>query len=391
MINKRAIVIIIDGVGIGEMPDAVNYNDQGSNTLANTALAMNGLNLPALEKMGLGKIDSIKGIKDNLNAIANYGKMAEMSKGKDSTTGHWELAGLIVDKAFPTYPDGFPSEVIDEFRRRIKRDILGNKPASGTEIIKELGEEHVRTGKPIVYTSADSVFQIAAHENIISVQELYEMCKIARQILVGKHAVARVIARPFIGNNASDFKRTKSRKDFSVKPFNKILHQILQEHNIKTVGIGKINDLYAYAGIGKNIHTKTNAEGMAALLNELNETKAGFIMANLVDFDMLWGHRNDVKGFYEGLRKFDQWLPQFIDKLSDNDILIITADHGNDPTTISTDHSREYVPILVYGHDLKADQNIGTRETFADLQASIAEYFNVPSTGVGRSFLGLLN
>lgn len=391
MNKKRAIVIIIDGVGIGEMPDASKYGDQGSHTLANMASVVGGLHLPNLEKMGLGKIAVIDGVNGFLKASANYGKMAEMSKGKDSTTGHWELAGLIVKKPFPTYPDGFPPLVIDEFVRRINRGILGNKPASGTEIIKELGEEHVKTGKPIVYTSADSVFQIACHEEVIPLKELYNMCEIAREILTGEHAVARVIARPFVGRNANDFSRTKYRKDFSLKPFGRIMHQIFQDNGIKTVAIGKINDLYAYTGIEKSIHTKTNAEGMTAILNELDETKSGFIMANLVDFDMLWGHRNDPVGFYEGLKVFDQWLPKFIDKLNGNDILIITADHGNDPTTVSTDHSREYVPILIYGPGIKSDQNIGIRESFTDLQASLAEYFNVPSTGAGRSFLNLLN
>jgi phosphopentomutase len=391
MNRKRAIVIIIDGVGIGEMPDASNYGDQGSHTLANLASAVGGLHLPNLEKMGLGKIASINGLNSSLKALANFGKMAEMSKGKDSTTGHWELAGLIVDRPFPTYPHGFPPEVINEFEKKINRGVLGNKPASGTEILKELGEEHIKTGKPIVYTSADSVFQIAAHEEVVPLKELYNMCEIAREILTGKHAVARVIARPFIGNRANDFKRTKYRKDFSLKPFGRIMHQIFQDNGITTVAIGKINDLYALTGIDKSTYTKTNAEGMDALLKELDETESGFIMANLVDFDMLWGHRNDPAGFYEGLQKFDQWLPVFMNKLSGDDLLIITADHGNDPTTPSTDHSREYVPILVYSLGLKSDQNIGMRDTFADLQATLAEYFKVPSTGKGKSFLNLLN
>ncbi|HES59444.1 MAG: phosphopentomutase [Calditrichaceae bacterium] len=391
MNKKRAIVIIIDGVGVGEMPDASNYGDQGSHTLANMAAVVGGLHLPNLEKMGLGKIAPIQGLNGSLKALANYGKMAEKSKGKDSTTGHWELAGLIVNHPFPTYPEGFPKEVISQFERKIGRETLGNKPASGTEIIKELGEEHIKTGKPIVYTSADSVFQIAAHEEVIPLNELYDMCEIARKMLTGKHAVARVIARPFIGNTASDFSRTKYRKDFSLKPFGKIMHQIFQDNEIATVAIGKINDLYAFTGITKSTHTKTNTEGMSALLEELDETESGFIMANLVDFDMLWGHRNDPTGFYEGLKAFDQWLPLFIEKLNENDLLIITADHGNDPTTISTDHSREYVPVLAYGPGLKSDQNIGTRDTFADLQATLAEYFTVPSTGAGKSFLNLLN
>ncbi|MEJ2054278.1 MAG: phosphopentomutase [Calditrichaceae bacterium] len=389
--KKRAIVIIIDGVGVGEMPDAAKYGDEGSNTLSNMAKVLDGLNLPNLEKLGLGRIAEIKGLDNNLPVIGCYGKMSELSKGKDSTTGHWELAGLVVDKAFPTYPNGFPPDVINTFTNRINLQVLGNKAASGTEIIKELGEEHVKTGKPIVYTSADSVFQIAAHEQVIPVNKLYEICETAREILTGEHAVARVIARPFIGTNADNFTRTRARKDFSVKPFGRTLHQILQENGIQTVGIGKINDLYANTGIMKNIHTKSNTEGMAALSDELDKTKSGFIMANLVDFDMLWGHRNNPSGFYQGLREFDRWLPDFMKRLTPEDLLIITANHGNDPTTASTDHSREYVPILIYGRKVRSGQNIGVRETFADLQATLAEYFDVPSTGAGKSFLNLLN
>ncbi|MGD9897640.1 MAG: phosphopentomutase [Calditrichaceae bacterium] len=384
---KRAIVIILDGVGIGELPDAGIYGDEGSNTLSNLADNVGGLHLPNLEKLGLGKIFSIKGLRSDLQADGNYGKMAEISPGKDSTTGHWELAGLILDKPFPTYPKGFPADVIDEFTKLTGLEILGNIPASGTEIIKELGDEHVKTGKPIVYTSADSVFQIAAHDSIIPLEKLYELCQIARDMLTGEHAVARVIARPFDGNSAVDFARTKYRKDFSLEPFSKTIHQIFTETGIPTVGIGKINDLYARAGIAKSVNTKTNAEGMTAILNEMEETESGFIMANLVDFDMLWGHRNNPRGFYSALQEFDSWLPDFQSRLTENDLVVFTADHGNDPTTTSTDHSREYVPVVTFGPALKKDQNIGVRESFADLQATLAEYFNVGSTGFGKSFL----
>ncbi len=384
---RRAIILIIDGVGIGELPDADQYQDRGSNTLANLARHFNGLQLPNLERLGIGKIHPIPGIQSDLKAEANYGKMAEISPGKDSTTGHWELAGLILKEPFPVYPNGFPEEILNEFTRRTGYEVLGNKPASGTEIIKELGEEHLRTGKLIVYTSADSVFQIAAHQDVVPLEKLYEICKIAREILTGKHAVARVIARPFVGKSAEDFVRTPYRKDFSIKPFSKTILQILSENGWPTVGIGKINDLYAHTGIQKTVKTKNNQEVMQAILKELNETNSGLIMANLVDFDMLWGHRNDPEGFYQGLKQFDSWLPELEKSMAREDMVIITADHGNDPTTPSTDHSREYVPLLVFGKELKQDVNLGVRETFADVQAALSEYFDVPGTGNGKSFM----
>ncbi|WP_044281220.1 phosphopentomutase [Caldithrix abyssi] len=384
---RRAIILIIDGVGIGELPDADQYQDRGSNTLANLARHFNGLQLPNLERLGIGKIHPIPGIQSDLKAEANYGKMAEISPGKDSTTGHWELAGLILKEPFPVYPNGFPEEILNEFTRRTGYEVLGNKPASGTEIIKELGEEHLRTGKLIVYTSADSVFQIAAHQDVVPLEKLYEICKIAREILTGKHAVARVIARPFVGKSAEDFVRTPYRKDFSIKPFSKTILQILSENGWPTVGIGKINDLYAHTGIQKTVKTKNNQEVMQAILKELNETNSGLIMANLVDFDMLWGHRNDPEGFYKGLKQFDSWLPELEKSMAREDMVIITADHGNDPTTPSTDHSREYVPLLVFGKELKQDVNLGVRETFADVQAALSEYFDVPGTGNGKSFM----
>lgn len=388
--NRRVLIIIIDGVGVGELPDAAAYSDEGSNTLGNMARQLGGLNLPNLEALGLGKIAPIQGLGDQVKAIGGYGKMAEISPGKDSTTGHWELAGLILDQPFPTYPNGFPEEVIRKFKELTGYDVLGNKPASGTEIIKELGEQHLKTGQPIVYTSADSVFQIAAHDDVIPLKKLYEICEISRKMLTGKHAVARVIARPFVGDSARTFTRTKYRRDFSLEPVGKTMHVLLSEAGIDTIGIGKINDLYARAGIQHSIYTKTNQEGMAAISEALDTYQQGLIMANLVDFDMLWGHRNDVQGFYRGLREFDSWLPEVIQKLTADDMLVITADHGNDPTTPSTDHSREYVPVLVHGPSLGRDVNLGVRKSFADLQATIAEYFGIESTGQGESFLPLI-
>ena len=387
---KRAIVIIIDGVGIGAMPDAASYGDENSNTLGNIANKADGLNLPNLENLGLAKIYPISGMDSHIQAIANYGKLTEKSPGKDSTTGHWELGGLVLDQPFPTYPDGFPQEILNKFTEQTGFETIGNIAASGTEIIKEMGEEHIQTGKLIVYTSADSVFQIAAHGDVVSLEKLYEICKIARKLLTGKHAVARIIARPFEGKDRDTFVRTKYRKDFSLEPFSKTLHLNLKEQNWPTVGIGKINDLYALAGIQKSVYTKTNQEGMQAILDELDQTKSGLIMANLVDFDMLFGHRNDVPGFVGALESFDKWLPELLEQLVDEDILIITADHGNDPTTPGTDHSREFVPLLAYGPGLKQDQNIGVRKSFADLQATLAEYFDIKSTGNGTSFLPLI-
>lgn len=387
---KRALVIIIDGVGIGAMPDAAIYGDEGSNTLGNIAEKNSGLHLPNLQKLGLGKISYIKGMDSKVTAIANFGKLAEKSPGKDSTTGHWELGGLILDHPFPTYPHGFPTEILDEFSKQTGFETIGNVAASGTEIIKDLGEEHLRSGKLIVYTSADSVFQIAAHSDVLPLEKLYEVCAVARDILKGEHAVARVIARPFEGQDRETFARTKYRKDFSLEPFSKTLHLNLKEQHWPTVGIGKINDLYALAGIQKSVYTKTNQEGMQAILDELDQTKSGLIMANLVDFDMLYGHRNDVPGFAKALETFDTWLPGLLERLQQDDLLLITADHGNDPTTPGTDHSREFVPLLAYGTSLKQDQNIGVRESFADLQATLAEYFEVKSTGNGTSFLPLI-
>ena len=388
--NKRAIVIIIDGVGVGELPDAEKYGDTGSDTLGNLARETNGLSLPNLEKLGLGCIHPIKNVKCRENPIGSYGKLAELSPGKDSTTGHWELGGLVLDNPFPTYPAGFPDEILNLFTQKTGLKIIGNYAASGTEIIKELGEEHLKTGKPIIYTSADSVFQIAAHNDVIPLERLYEICEISREILQGNHAVARVIARPFVGKNKDDFVRTRYRRDFSLKPTGETLLKKLYKSHIPTIAIGKINDLYAGDGIGESLQTKSNFEGMQALFDSLNTFQNGLIMANLVDFDMLWGHRNDTAGFKQGLEQFDIWLGGFLEKLMQDDILIITSDHGNDPTTESTDHSREYVPILITGTKIRKGFNLGIRKSFADCQATLAEYFSVKKTPWGESFLQLI-
>jgi phosphopentomutase len=383
---RRVILIILDACAIGELPDARLYQDQGSNTLVNTAKAVGGLKLPNLERLGLGNIDTILGVNPNASAVANFGKMAELSVGKDSTTGHWEIMGLILKKLFPVYPHGFPPEIIGKFEKAIGRKVLGNKPASGTEIIKELGEEHIKSGKPIVYTSADSVFQVAAHEEIIPVDGLYKMCTIARNILVGKHAVSRVIARPFVGKPGA-FKRTERRKDFSLAPPSETVLDILKRNGIPVLGMGKIEDLFAGKGLTQSIHTKNNSDGMDKLVEAIRLFKTGLIFINLVDFDMLWGHRNNPSAFAAGLEEFDRRLPEITELLEKEDILIITADHGCDPTTPSTDHSREYVPVLVYGRSIASNINLGIRESFSDVGATIAEIFNVEGTGKGKSFL----
>ena len=383
---RRVVLIILDACGIGELPDAGLYQDEGSNTIVNTAKAVGGLKLPNLEKLGLGNIDTILGVNPNKSALANFGKMAELSAGKDSTSGHWEIMGLILKKPFPVYPHGFPPEIIRKFEETVGRGILGNKPASGTEIIKEMGEEHVRTGKPIVYTSADSVFQIAAHEEIIPVDELYKMCKIARKILVGEHRVARVIARPFVGKSGF-FQRTERRKDFSLAPPSETILDILKRNNIPVIGMGKIEDLFAGKGLTQSIHTKNNSDGMDKLVEAIRLFKTRLIFINLVDFDMLWGHRNNPKAFAAGLEEFDRRLPEITELLEKGDILIITADHGCDPTTPSTDHSREYVPLLVYGRSIASNVNLGTRESFSDVGATTAEIFGIKGTGCGISFL----
>jgi len=382
----RVILIILDSVGIGALPDADQYDDKGANTLVHTAEAVGGLNLKNLEKFGLGKIDKIKGLKDNIKSDAVYGKMMEQSVGKDTTTGHWELAGLVSKEPFPVYPNGFPDEIIDQFEEKIGREVLGNKPASGTVIIEELGKEHLETKKPIVYTSADSVFQIAAHEDIISVSELYEMCEIAREILQGEHGVARVIARPFEGE-LGNFNRTERRKDFSLAPPKETVLDKLKNNGIPVLAVGKIEDIFSNKGISQSNHTVDNMDSVDALLEFMQKEDKSFIFANLVEFDMVFGHRRNAQGYADALEDFDKRLPEIINSMNENDLLVITADHGCDPTYKGTDHTREYVPLLLYGDQVKKDYNINTRESFADLAQTTAEIFNLEKLEFGKSFL----
>ncbi len=373
-------LIILDGVGIGELPDAEKYGDKGSDTLSNIAKAVGGLNLPNLEKMGLGNIRDIKGIKRIDKPIASFGKLTEISKGKDSTTGHWEISGLFVDTDFSYFPDGFPNEIIDKFLKLTGcKGVLGNKAASGTEIIKELGDEHVKTGFPIVYTSADSVFQIAAHEEVIPLERLYEICQITRdKVLALPLLVGRVIARPFIGTSGS-FSRTTNRKDFSLDPPSDTILDLLYKKGITTVAIGKVNDLFNYRGIKFKEKTKSNSEGCFKLLEYTTKVQSSFMFANLVDFDVYFGHRNDPRGFAKALKEFDNFLPSFLDSLDETDAVVITADHGNDPTTSSTDHSREYTPLLFYRKG-KPGINLGVRKTFSDIGKTVGEFFNIQNS-----------
>lgn len=386
--TKKSILIVLDGVGIGELPDASLYGDQGSHTLANTAQVVGGLNLPHLERLGLGNIAPIQGVKPVPNPRASHGKMTEVSRGKDSTTGHWELAGLIIGREFPTFPGGFPESLLDTFLKVTgSGGWLGNTTASGTVIIQELGDEHVRTGFPIVYTSADSVFQIAAHEEVIPLDRLYEICRKTRdEICTGEYAVGRVIARPFIGTSGA-YTRTTNRRDFSLVPPAATLLDVLQLAGIDTVTVGKVDDLFAGRGVSKAFHTKNNAEGVRYIVDEGRRMKSGLIFANLIDFDTMYGHRNDPKGFAEALESFDIALPEILDTLSRDDLLIVTADHGNDPVTPSTDHSREYVPLLSLRSATGNGRNLGTRDTFADAGKTIADFFGIENNLAGESFL----
>ncbi len=381
------IVIILDGVGVGELPDAHLYSDEGSNTLANIANAVGGLELPHLASLGLGNIISIKGVTASSKPLAAYGKLKEISEGKDSTTGHWEIGGLYVDVDFSYYPDGFPEDMIQNFMRLTGcKEVLGNKAASGTEIIEELGDEHVKTGYPIIYTSADSVFQIAAHEEVIPLKKLYEICEITRhQVLHPPIMIGRVIARPFLGTSANYF-RTVNRKDFSLDPPSDTILDVLSKNDICTVGIGKINDLFNYKGIKTVEKTKSNEEGFRKIVEYQKQSTNSFLFANLVDFDVYYGHRNDPNGFAEELKAFDTKLPELLNLLDESDALIITADHGNDPTTPSTDHSREFIPLIFYRKN-KIGKNLGTRETFSDIAKTVADFFSVTNNLKGKSFL----
>ncbi len=380
-------LIIIDGVGIGELPDAKKYGDEGSNTLCNTASFIGGLDLPNLAGLGLGNIANILGVQPTSNPLASFGKLKEISNGKDSTTGHWELAGLNIQEEFSYFPNGFPQKIIYDFLSLTKCEgVLGNKTASGTEIIKELGDQHIKTGFPIVYTSADSVFQIAAHENIIPIDKLYEVCEITRnKVLKPPLNVGRVIARPFIGESGK-FLRTTNRKDFSLDPPGDTILDILFKNNINTSAIGKVNDLFNYRGIKLRLKTRSNAEGYNKILECCKNQKNTFIFANLVDFDVYYGHRNDPVGFAKALKEFDDFIPSLLDSLDESDSLIITSDHGNDPTDISTDHTREYVPILYFIKNMKGI-NLGMRNTFSDVGKTVADFFNIKNHLNGTSLI----
>jgi phosphopentomutase len=386
--NGKVVVVVLDGVGIGELPDAGQYGDAGSSTLSNTAEAVGGLTLPTLQALGLGNIAPIRGVAPAAKPGASFGRMAEKSRGKDSTTGHWELAGLVVEREFPTYPHGFPAPLMERFLSLTRcKGFLGNKTASGTAIIAELGAEHVRTGYPIVYTSADSVFQIAAHEAVIPLDRLYAICKATRDLVcVGDDAVGRVIARPFVGTEGA-FARTTNRKDFSLDPPGTTLLDLLNGSGIETVGIGKIDDLFANRGLTRSRHTRTNDEGIAELIVQSEEMRRGLIIANLGDFDTLYGHRNDPRGFARALEACDAALPRLLETVRPGDLLILTADHGNDPVMPSTDHSREYVPLLCLAGGQQVGNPLGTRASFADIAVTIAEFFGIPSPFPGTSFL----
>ncbi len=386
MAIDRVIVIVLDGLGVGELPDAGGYGDRGSQTLGHIASAVGGLALPNLASLGLGRLGAFKGIEPAAHRNGACGRMAERSCGKDTTTGHWEMMGLVLDRPFPVYPQGFPAEVMEPFEREIGRGTLGNRPASGTEIIKELGPEHIETGRPIVYTSADSVFQIAAHEEVVPVEELYSMCRSARQILKPPHDVSRVIARPFTGAPGR-FVRTERRRDFSVAPPGETLLDRLAKEKIQVVGIGKIEDIFAGRGIGRSIHTRSDMDGVDQTLRAVQEETSGLIFTNLVDFDTLYGHRNDVAGYARALEDLDARVPELLDSLRDADLLVFSADHGNDPTTPGTDHTREYVPVLCHHPRLNRPVDLGTRGSFADLGQTLAEIFRVGRLPAGESFL----
>lgn len=382
---ERVTLIVLDSVGCGDAPDAAAYGDEACNTLAHVAQAVGGLNLPNLGKMGLGHSTSIEGVQAPETAICAYGRLTESSAGKDTTIGHWELSGVIVDKPFPVYPCGFPADLIAEYEARIGRGTLGNYAASGTDIIKELGAEHMRTGKPIVYTSADSVFQVAAHEQVILIEDLYYFCQIARSMLTGKHAVARVIARPFVGQ-PGNFSRTERRKDFSLEPPSRTILDAVKSSGLDVMGVGKIEDIFARRGLTLSNHVGNNMDAVDAILKFLDLDRAGLIFANLVDFDALYGHRNNARGYADALEAFDRRLPEIFSKSKKDDVLIITADHGNDPTTKGTDHSRERVPILVSGELIRPNINIGTRPTYADVASTVADLLDVRWEGPGNSF-----
>lgn len=384
MVDRRVFLIVLDSYGIGELPDAAEFGDEGCNTLRSITSSKE-YDTPLMKKMGLFNIEGVHCKEGVADPIASYARLAETSKGKDTTIGHWEIAGVLSPRPLPTYPDGFPQEVLDEFSKLTGRGVLCNKPYSGTEVIKDYGEEHLKTGKLIVYTSADSVFQIAAHEDLIPVEELYRYCEIARGLLQGEHSVGRVIARPFVGE-VGQFSRTSRRHDYSLVPPRVTMLDVLQEAGYATRGVGKIYDIFAGKGISDTVRIENNVDGMEKTIAMMEEEFKGLCFVNLVDFDMVYGHRNDIDGYAKAATVFDRQLEVFISKMKDSDILMITADHGCDPGFPGTDHSREYVPLLIYGKDVKAGVDLNTRSSFADIAATIQDIFEVEQKTEGSSF-----
>jgi len=386
---KRAILIILDSVGIGAVQDSCLYGDEGCNTLKHIAAAVGGLHLPNLQALGLGNLENLQGVYPAAEARGAYGKLLEKSKGKDTTTGHWEMMGIVLEQPFPTFPQGFPASLIQELERRIGSKTLGNIIASGTEIIARLGQQHLETGYPIIYTSVDSVLQMAAHEDVVPVEDLYKMCRIARELLSGEYAVGRVIARPFTGTDGN-FTRTPRRHDFSMPPSRNLLDDIVSAGQ-KVIGVGKIYDLFAGRSISESYSIENNRDGMQQILKLVQGDFSGLLFANLIDFDQLYGHRNDVSGYARALEEFDRWLPELMASMQPSDILFISADHGCDPTTRGTDHTREQVPVLVYGETVQAGIDLGVRSSFADLGRTIAEYLDIQtSIEAGESFYALI-
>ncbi|KAA6454942.1 phosphopentomutase [Bacillus atrophaeus] len=387
---NRVFLIVMDSVGIGEAPDAADFDDKGANTLGHIAEHMNGLHMPHMANLGLGLIGDIQGVEKTESPLAYYGKMKEASNGKDTMTGHWEIMGLYIDKPFKVFPEGFPDELIQELEKRSGRKIIGNKPASGTEILDELGKEHVETGALIVYTSADSVLQIAAHEEVVPLDELYSICETARELTLDpKYMVGRIIARPFVGE-PGNFKRTPNRHDYALKPFERTVMNELKDSGLDVISIGKISDIYDGEGITSSRRTVSNMDGMDKVIETLDEEFTGISFANLVDFDALYGHRRDPEGYGRALEEFDARLPEVFEKMKEDDVLIITADHGNDPVHHGTDHTREYVPLLVYSKKHQKAQKLPLADTFADIGATIADNFYTKKPKYGKSFLSLL-
>lgn len=382
----RVIWLIIDSVGIGALKDSEKFGDVGVNTLGNIVKTHKDIKIPNLINLGIANIDGVDFLEKIKSPIGCFGKCDEVSQGKDTTTGHWEMTGVLVETPFKTFENGFPDEIIKEFEQKTGRKVVGNKPASGTEILDEYGEHQMKTGDVIVYTSADSVFQIAAHEEVIPLDELYKMCEIAREIMMGDNAVARIIARPYVGEGKGKFERTSNRRDYSLNPFEKTVLDNIKESNLDVIGVGKIEDIFNGQGITEAVHTKDNMDGVDQTINYINKENNGLIFTNLVDFDSKFGHRRDVKGYKEALEEFDQRIPEIIDAMKQDDILIINADHGNDPTYKGTDHTREYIPVLVYGKNIKSNVNLGIRNSFSDIGATVCDILNIKMPKNGQSF-----